>query len=278
MPVVKFGNHVSNAAQAADEIADGGYSGPIPTERGIYPCYVKIFDLVTNKNGDPMLKGLAVVDVPKKHKFAKFNGYGIWFQQNITDQGKPFVNQLLNALSDGSQEHSAKIRKAFWTTGAQTEKPLPSKPQQSAGAILKIGPLRFSVDPDDKKIRILISGKPETYNGEPKLSAGKYVMKQNDEADVPDDDEDDEDEILEDSDLDEDDDEDLEDEDDDDSDEDEEDESDDEDDEDEDESDDEDDEDEDEGDEDEEPAPVTPIKKAASKKTTGAKKRGEPAF
>ena len=262
MPVVKFGNHVSNAATAADEVADGGYSGPIPTERGIYPCYVKIFDLVTNSKGDPMLKGLAVIDVPKKHKFAKFNGYGIWFQQNITDQGKPFVNQLLNALSDGSAEHAAKIRKAFWTTGAQTEKALPSKPSQSAGAILKIGPLRF-MDLDDKKLRILIAGKPETYKDEPKLSAGKYVMKQNDEVNSDDDDEDDDDEIDTGSDV-LDDDEDLEDDEDDD--------------EDDDFDEDEDSDDEDEDEDDEPAAPVTPIKKASAKKTTGAKKRGEPAF
>jgi hypothetical protein len=281
MPTIKFGKHVSDLANAADDVADGGYSGPIPTERGVYSCYVKIFDLVTNKNGDPMLKGLAVVDVPKKHKFAKYNGYGIWFQQNITDQGKPFVNQLLSALSDGSAEHAARIRKAFWTVGAQTEKPLPAKPQQSAGAILKIGPLRF-MDLDDKKIRILISGKPVIYNSEPKLEAGKYVMKQVEE--VVDEDDEDEDtgeeldtndpeestELYDDEDSDED-----EDEDDDDEDEDE----------DEDPYEDVDGEDEvdtdgedSDGDEDEEEeeAPVTHIRKKAADK--GAKRRGEPAF
>ena len=254
MPTVKFGNHgITNTKEAVDAELEGGfYSGHVPQERGVYPCFVKILDLVTNKNGDAMVKGLAIVDAPKKHKFAEYNGYGIWFQQNVTDQGTPFVNQLLNALSDGTAGHARKIRTAFWEGGIQTEKPLPKKPSQSAGAILKIGPLRF-MDLDEKKIRILIAGKPGSYNGEAKLEAARYIMKtvEEDEDDEDEDEIDGLDEFSGDSeasvDID-----------------------------DEDEDDDEDDDEEDEDDEEPESEPevVTPIKKkAASKKT-----RKEPAF
>lgn len=192
MAVIKFGN-ITDVAEAAEDQGSGFYSGPVPQEKGVYPCKLKKFELVTNRKGDPMIKAMAVIDAPKGHKFAKFNGYAIWFQQNVTDQGKPFVNQLLNALSDGTEENSRAIRSAFWSGGMTAENKLPSEPSKSAGSILKIGPLKFGTKLEEGKIEILIAGKPgKDQNDQPKLDAGRYIMPQPPAEDDEDDDDDDE--------------------------------------------------------------------------------------
>jgi hypothetical protein len=272
MPAIKFGN-VTNVQGAAEELG-GFYSGPAPKEKTAYSCYVQSLELKTNKNTEPMVVGLAIVDFPKSHKLAKFNGFGIWFQQNVTDQGKPFVNQMLNGLSDGTEEQSAKIRKAFWTGGCVTKDPLPSKASSTAGPILRIGPLKLT-DLEDKKIRVILFCKPDTDNkGNDILTVMRYIMKE-----VESDDEYDEEEYDETDDDEADDDES-------DPDEDEDGESDDEDEED-DEYDEEDDDSDGEGDdldtdddEDPEPEPevVTPIKKATKKVAAKKTSRKEPAF
>lgn len=174
MAVIKFKN--VNTKEAVDKELEGFYNGPAPTEKGIYPCYVKSLEMKTNKNKDPMISGMAIVDAPKGHKYFKFNGYAIFFQQNVTDQGMAYVNQFLDALSDGTKEHARKIRAGFWEGGLVTEKPLPDKASDTAGAIIKIGSLRLK-NLEDKTLPILIMGKPVTKDDEPKLEAGRYMMK-----------------------------------------------------------------------------------------------------
>lgn len=72
------------------------YDGPVPP-RGVYNGVLTRLQLKENKNGEDMLNGLFIIrsnDPDKK----KYNGCAIWFNQNVTEQGKPYVKQFLKAI------------------------------------------------------------------------------------------------------------------------------------------------------------------------------------
>lgn len=81
------------------DAATGGnfYTGDVPPA-GTYRCVVKFVKVKTNKNGDDMLNVLAEIREPKSSTKAKFNGYGIFNNLNVTDQGVPYVKAFWLAL------------------------------------------------------------------------------------------------------------------------------------------------------------------------------------
>lgn len=80
---------------AAEGFSD--YTGPTPP-KGMYRCKIKFLKLVTNSKGDPMFKVLfEIAENPKGDK-AKYNGYAIWHNANITKVGAPYLNAMLDAL------------------------------------------------------------------------------------------------------------------------------------------------------------------------------------
>lgn len=222
--------------------ADSGpqaYTGPVPP-KGPYTGLVKRIELTeTGPNsktpGTPMLRILVELKAQKGSKNAKYDGYGIWNYRQITDQGKGYVNQFLDALTDGTPAACRKIRKGFWDVGVVTE-------EDDGGHVIKIGTIK--IDSPKCSIPVAFVGRTgKDQNDEPNLEIASWLLAKGktDDEDLGDD----EDEDEEDEDLDEDEDEDDEDEDD---------------------SDDED-EDEDEDEEDEpEPEPVKKPKKAKAKK------------
>jgi hypothetical protein len=99
---------------SADKLAGAkpafkAYAGPTPP-KDVYHGLLKQLSVPSkpNKNGDYMLRGM--VEIQETGRKAKYNGYAIWFRQNISEQGAPYVNQFLDAISGGSDAY----RKAFW--------------------------------------------------------------------------------------------------------------------------------------------------------------------
>lgn len=72
------------------------YDGP-DLPKGVYRFQLKFLRLKENRNGDPMLNGLLVVNDDRADK-KRYNGAPVWFNQNVTEQGKPYVKQFLNSI------------------------------------------------------------------------------------------------------------------------------------------------------------------------------------
>lgn len=152
------------------------YDGPVPP-RGVYSGVLRFFKVKgPNTNGDSMLNG--AVEIRMNGAKAKYNGYTLSFNQNISDQGAPYVNQMLDALSGGKES----VRKAFWTKGVITD--------DKTGVITNIGGVLKISD----SVVVSVSSKYEEYRGEPRQVVGSWLVKQaKDDAPVDDDDDDDDD-------------------------------------------------------------------------------------
>lgn len=120
-------------ADAADAEFDqsGFYDGEVPP-KGVYRVKVKNLRMKTNKNDDPMINGIAEIAETKKSGKDKFNGYGIWFNINVTKQSAPFVNNFLDAAGFN--------KKAFWGSGGVTiDENDGDEDRNIVGSITKIG-------------------------------------------------------------------------------------------------------------------------------------------
>lgn len=110
MVKIKFDTAADNSkVDAAENFI---YLGPKPTG-GVYPVILKRMVLKTNKNGDPMLSGIAEIQAKKSDPRARFNGYAIFWNQNVTNQGAKYINAFLDALGLS--------RKRFWENGLITD-------------------------------------------------------------------------------------------------------------------------------------------------------------
>lgn len=96
MPTAKIktgGNHSKVDANKGFQ----NYDGPVPP-KGLYRVVVKFWKIVENRNNDPMFKVLMEIAEPKASEKAKYNGYAIWHNANLTDKGAGFVNGMLDAF------------------------------------------------------------------------------------------------------------------------------------------------------------------------------------
>lgn len=171
----KFG--VKNAVGA--EPTGGIYTGDDPP-KGAYKGILKMLTLKNNKNNDPMLNGLVEFRADKgDKKNTKYNGFGLWFNLNITDQGKGHVNQFLNSLSDGSEIGMRKIQNSFWNEGCLTEKRLGPNVGDSAGNVLRIGPLKVGSPEGGLPISVLIrigKDKRKGHEGEEQVLVARWLV------------------------------------------------------------------------------------------------------
>jgi len=100
------------AAYDADSVDTGfdQYDGPPPTP-GLYKGKVKKLLLSQVESGDK--KGeqrvLVICDITE----SKFKGAGVAKWVQLTEQGSPWVNQFLRALTDGSDKAFKEMREAF---------------------------------------------------------------------------------------------------------------------------------------------------------------------
>lgn len=136
------------------------YDGPVPPA-GIYVGYIRRLGVKENKNGDDMLNGLFIIDEDKDSEKSRFNGYGIWFNQNVTDQGKPFLKQFLGSIG------------ATWSDFvSRTVTESKDRPTD----VVSIGKVKLESEPEAR-----LSAKRGSYNGEAKLEVARWMPPKTDE-------------------------------------------------------------------------------------------------
>lgn len=129
MPKATWGNVEGSPWE--DELEDFPiYEGEQPP-KGVYRCAMKFLRLKTNKNGDPMLNGLLIVNEPAGSKKSQYNGYDFWFNLNVTSQGSRWVNNFLSALVP--EDKVAAVRKGFWAQKVMIDKGEPPNVLSIAG-------------------------------------------------------------------------------------------------------------------------------------------------
>jgi hypothetical protein len=153
------------------------YDGPVPPG-GVYRFKLRRLQIVTNRNGDDMMKWVMDIQEPKGSDKARFNGYGVWGQQNITDQGKPFLkNLLIHGLGVSWSDFMNK------TITVDEERPTMVK---------SIGRKKFL----DETIDVRAQCKRETYQGEPRLAFGRMLPWEDAEEEMDEGDEPDKDDVF----------------------------------------------------------------------------------
>jgi len=113
------------------------YDGEDPP-KGVYKFRLTMFRVKANKNDDPMLNGLLILQDDREGK-SDYNGWGLWFNENVTDTGKPFVKRLLNALGVSWNDL---MNKTIIREGAKWPKSNGDEP----APIEKIGTVKFSAN------------------------------------------------------------------------------------------------------------------------------------
>lgn len=176
---IKFG--VTDAIEA-EPTGGKRYEGPVPP-RGVYRGVLKRLGIKNNAKGNPMLYGMIEFRAKAKSPDAKYDGYGLWLQQNVTDQGKGFVNQFLDALTDGTDEARKKLRTQFWNGGIDAEKSLrDGDPKSDGGHISRLGSLK--VNSPEGSIPILVSTKlGADLKGNERLEVDRYLTPRAEEPD-----------------------------------------------------------------------------------------------
>jgi len=211
MPKVKIKAGDFSGVDAAKGFA--AYSGPKPP-KGVYKCKVKIWNLKINSSGDQMFKILLEIDEPKGSKKAKFNGYPMWHQANLTEKSAPFVNAMLDAMKVS--------RKAVWSVGVVTEQggDINAKMGTKVTKIAGKSPVGIEVlvvtkidnyNDDSKQVPASFLVVPEGYGSEAEEAGDTDAGDEDDEDEDDEDSEDSDDDDEDDSDSDDDDDEDDED-------------------------------------------------------------------
>lgn len=182
-----MGKRMSFASQfegeAPEEMEGAGfYEGSVPP-KGIYVTKLKFLKLKENRHGQPMLNGILEINEPEGSEKSKYNGYGIWFNQNVTRQGAGYLNKFLDALCPKSVDRT-KFRKMFYNQ-------LIVDNSEDPPVVEKIGTVRI----DGKDHRVVVDTKRGSYQGDDKLEVRNYLLAKLDE-DVEDETDIDEDEEV----------------------------------------------------------------------------------
>ena len=163
MPKVKWG---IDASEPEELEQFGVYEGP-DVRPGVYHGVLKRLTLKENSNGDDMLNGLFEIrESGKENDKDKYNGAGIWFNQNITDQGKPYVLAFLKAFG---------LTWKDFTTNTVTEsadRPTP---------VTKIGRVKFN-DGNEPKVRVSIKMSKATPEYPSKPDIGQWLPPKDGDA------------------------------------------------------------------------------------------------
>jgi len=114
MAKVNLGLTVSDAGVAEERQS---WAGELPPT-GSYKGFVKVLSLGTigpeAKNaGKPKLSVGVELRADKGSPAQKYDGFIAWGNLNLIESAKPYINQFLMALTDGSDEQFAAIQKAF---------------------------------------------------------------------------------------------------------------------------------------------------------------------
>jgi hypothetical protein len=179
VPNVKF---QTGDKSGAKKEASGIYNGDTPP-RGLYKVLARRLGMKINRNGDPMLNCLVEIQEPGSSSKAKYNGYGFWWNGNVTDEGAGYINQFLDAISG----EDVRVRKAFWNGKCRTSE-MPKKGKTVA--VTAIGPLKIKQEGMPAVVSAF-KGKP--FKGEINLRVGDWLLPAaatemtDDDVDTPDD-------------------------------------------------------------------------------------------
>lgn len=173
MPKVKW---AIDSAEPDDLEPFDVYDGPNPP-RGVYNGVITRLQLKENSNGDDMINGLFIMktDDPEKKKY---NGCAVWFNQNVTEQGAPYVKQFLKAVGLTWKEFVSR------TVTESADRPT---------SITKIGNVKFN-DGNEVPARALVRPKrptPGYPGGDPDI--GQWLVPKESDEDWDDSDDDDDD-------------------------------------------------------------------------------------
>jgi hypothetical protein len=161
MPKASWGN-IEDADSIWEEELDDYpvYDGELPP-KGVYRFALKSLRLKKNKNDDPMLNALLIIDEPAGSKKSQYNGKDVWANLNVTRQGAPWVNNFIAALVP--ENKVAAVRKAFWSQKVMVDKEEPPN-------ILSIGQVRIEAG------KLLVSAQcgHKVYNGDSDLDPKRF--------------------------------------------------------------------------------------------------------
>lgn len=145
-----------------DEIAEGfeDWKGPLPP-KGSYPAILKLVKVKQIKGKtDNRLQIMVTLNTGDEYdKCPVFGGV------NLTDQGIPYINQFLAALSDGSDADIEKIEKAFYAGFVVDEK---------KENVLKIGVKK--INSPEGTLPIMISLGHNVYEGQTRPKINSYLL------------------------------------------------------------------------------------------------------
>lgn len=142
------------------------YDGDEPPT-GVYPFVLKRLTVKENKNGDDMLNGLVEIRAPKSDKKSKYNGWAVWFNQNVTDQGAPYVKQWLKSLGLTWKDFTNK------TVLESDERPC---------KVVKIGNVKFN-DGNEPPLRATIKMGRKSGDYPARLEIGQWLAPQEESGD-----------------------------------------------------------------------------------------------
>ena len=175
MPVFKI-------AGFGDDVIDakGGdfqpYDGPIPPKGTILEGVIRQLQLAKNRNDELMLKCLFEAKGNDGDK-EKYNGLPVWWNGNITEQGKGFVNDFLVhlALFNGFDPKMMKI--SFWKKGPAVDSDKLPSPIKAIGT--------FAIDVNGMASKI--STRVGNYKGEEKAEVLNWIIpkQRSSEAEKP---------------------------------------------------------------------------------------------
>lgn len=175
MPKASWGNLEGADSIWEDELDDFPvYDGDLPP-KGVYRLVLKTLRLKKNKNDDPMLNALLIINEPASSKKSQYNGKDVWANLNVTRQGAPWVNNFISALVP--ENKVAAVRKAFWAQKVMVDKEEPPN-------VLSIGAVKIEAG------KLLISAQcgHKTYNGDTDLDAKRFFRPSDttlNESDAP---------------------------------------------------------------------------------------------
>lgn len=171
MPNVKFG---VNAKKAVD--AEGGvkYTGKRPPHKTIYRVIVKRLGMKINKNEDFMLNAVLEILEPEGSPKAQYNGYGFWWNGNVTEEGAGYINQMLDSISGGKRA----VKQAFWEGKCRVAE-APKKGGKAA-PVEAIGPMK--INPGGMEA-IVYAELGQVFKNNQELAVGRWLMS----SEVPDD-------------------------------------------------------------------------------------------